>query len=101
RHTIFSRDWSSDVCSSDLDVTEKVLAERELKELNAQLEARIAARTHDLEDALQRLQDESRVRQAAEESLRHAQKMEAVGQLTGEIGRASCRERGSITSTDQ
>jgi PAS domain S-box-containing protein len=67
------------------DVTDKVEAERELKQLNAGLEARIAGRTRDLEDAMRRLQQASREREAAEETLRHAQKMEAVGQLTGGI----------------
>jgi signal transduction histidine kinase/ActR/RegA family two-component response regulator len=65
------------------DVTEKVLAENALRALNSGLEARITERTRDVEDALERLRDESREREAAQEALRQAQKMEAVGQLTG------------------
>jgi signal transduction histidine kinase/CheY-like chemotaxis protein len=67
------------------DVTEKFEAEQELKRLNASLEARVEERTRDLEAALQRLRAESQEREAAQEALRHAQKMEAVGQLTGGI----------------
>ncbi|KQS01848.1 histidine kinase [Sphingomonas sp. Leaf357] len=51
------------------DVTDRVVAEKALKKLNAELETRVA-------DALAE-------REVAEESLRQAQKMEAVGQLTG------------------
>jgi signal transduction histidine kinase len=67
------------------DITEKLQAEHELRQLNANLEARIAERTRDLEGAMARLRQESAQREAAQEALRQAQKMEAVGQLTGGI----------------
>ena len=50
---------------------------------NEMLEARVAERTADLSAALDRLQAEVGERERAEEALRQAQKMEAVGQLTG------------------
>jgi PAS domain S-box-containing protein len=67
------------------DVTESKEAEQALRELNETLERRVEARTADLEAALARLREEVAEREKAEDALRHAQKMEAVGQLTGGI----------------
>jgi signal transduction histidine kinase len=58
-------------------------AEDGLRALNASLEQRIEDRVQDLEVANARLKDEIAQRQRAEAALVQAQKMEAVGQLTG------------------
>ena len=60
-------------------------AEQALRRLNETLESVVAERTRELTEANRRLEIESAERRKAEEVLWHAQKLEAVGQLTGGI----------------
>jgi PAS domain S-box-containing protein len=67
------------------DLSARNAAEAALREANELLERRVAARTHELEDANRRLVAEIEERKRAEAQLVQAQKMEAVGQLTGGV----------------
>ncbi|MEP6504024.1 MAG: ATP-binding protein, partial [Betaproteobacteria bacterium] len=67
------------------DVTHQHRAESALQELNETLEQRVSLRTIELGDALAKLQHESAEREAAQSALRQAQRMEALGQLTGGV----------------
>jgi CheY-like chemotaxis protein len=60
-------------------------AEAELRALNQALEQKVAERTRELIEANRRLAAESSQRAKVEEALHHAQKLEAIGQLTGGI----------------
>ena len=65
------------------DIDDQVRAREVLARGREELEARVAERTAELKKALDSLQAEMRQREQAEAALRQAQKMEAVGQLTG------------------
>ncbi|MCX7514637.1 hybrid sensor histidine kinase/response regulator [Frateuria hangzhouensis] len=72
------------------DITQRWMAQEKLREgeialrhLNETLEAQVDARTAELRDAVDALHAEALDRAQTEDALRQAQKMEAVGQLTG------------------
>jgi signal transduction histidine kinase len=67
------------------DMTEQAELRRHLQQLNNELEQRVVERTERLQALNESLVREIKERQAAEEKLRHAQKMEAIGQLSGGI----------------
>src|SRR5690606_39990769 len=95
RHTRFSRDWSSDVCSSDL------AGRRERTEIVGVL-ALGPAMTADPRKRLLggRLADEDvgeRLVVAQDDVERRPVPLDHVALEQQQIGRASCRERGSIT----
>src|SRR5690606_39349779 len=87
RHTRFSRDWSSDVCSSDLPVT--ALAYAVLQGVGSALHSGALEAWY--VDELHRLEPEAPL----QSHLALVDVAQASGMLIGsaEIGRASCRER--------
>jgi signal transduction histidine kinase len=60
-------------------------AEQQLRAANASLDELFAARTRDLEDARRRYAEETAERARLQEALRHAEKLDALGQLTGGV----------------
>ncbi|AGS22200.1 sensor histidine kinase/response regulator hybrid protein [Rhizobium etli bv. mimosae str. Mim1] len=67
------------------DATARKTSEENLRRLNESLEERVKERTGEVHAAHRSLLEEVAQREKAEEQLRHSQKMEAIGQLTGGV----------------
>lgn len=67
------------------DGTHQRRAEEQLRALNHTLETRVEERTRELRAAYQKLGEETHEREVAQVALRQAQKMEALGNLTGGV----------------
>src|SRR5690606_40781053 len=97
RHTRFSRDWSSDVCSSDLDLV-AVGQQRELTGIAA------GQPLPGVEDAVVHLADHGTEIERVAEQRRavalHVCTVDAQQGMAEQIGRASCRERGDVWVVD-
>ena len=67
------------------DIDRRKQAEAALQALNSRLEERVAERTAALEESNRLLREQMTERERAENTLRHAEKMTAVGELTSGI----------------
>src|SRR5690606_40374027 len=84
RHTRFSRDWSSDVCSSDLGGT---------RPARQHLAAQCGDEARQIEvDVLARVVDLARLQELGDEH----RPLLTARLVNAQIGRASCRERAEV-----
>jgi PAS domain S-box-containing protein len=87
RATFIHRDKGSagEWLGTSTDIDEQVRAREFLTRAGEELEQRVAARTCELQQALDTLHQETMKHEQAEERLRQSEKLKAVGQLTGGI----------------
>jgi C4-dicarboxylate-specific signal transduction histidine kinase len=67
------------------DITEKKRADAALRDLQENLERRVAERTRELAEAIERERSQAKERERAEAAFRQAQKLEVVGQLASGV----------------
>src|SRR5690606_40292932 len=101
RHTRFSRDWSSDVCSSDLHVL--VALNLPITGLAALIQGVTVGASVATAVALPPLVPKVvALFDAAQISERRRKQLEATqSEKLREIGRAACRERGEVGASDR
>src|SRR5690606_40018123 len=85
RHTRFSRDWSSDVCSSDLGFRGEALPS-----IGSVARLSMRSRPRGADSAAEIVVDGGRVSPVRPVAANHGTMVEV------QIGRASCRERGWV-----
>src|SRR5690606_39832754 len=94
RHTRFSRDWSSDVCSSDLETVTRRTRYRldKVTDRIHVLEGRMVVYLN-VDEVIQTIRESDEPRAALMQRFDLSERQAEDIQ----IGRASCRERGRIT----
>src|SRR5207253_8730203 len=93
RHTRWPRDWSSDVCSSDLVVTLASVILGALAIMLSVIAMALAQDTVRVRGTIERI-DGSTYMVKARDGAELKVTLADSPQIAGEIGRASCRERG-------
>src|SRR5690606_39798338 len=100
RHTRFSRDWSSDVCSSDLG-PERRFADKIIRLAEHRPAAGEKGLTSLERNAFREIGERLRKESEAGGEKRASPETETPKAApTAEIGRASCRERGWMSGDD-